>query len=285
MCTKTFSLWCRLDDQEQLRRLLADPSAGFHGQRIALTIGMNCPLCNIALKAAGHRGVSVNYCPLCGGTWLDRCGFDNLSDTVVTAPRPHRRVFPIVILSSLVLAGCVIAAVAVGAVTLWPAVRSWTEALIGGKPTAVTSQVRQLAGRLGDKGILELGRSGLESAVLSALSGNSAFERLSNSVSAVPNLAPLVQNGAYLKVLQEAARQNVQTLADVKPDKIVSPETRAATEQVQRILRQAPGGGGAAATVDPAILGILKSDAFQQLSRSGIFERFFGGANKGAKVE
>ena len=48
---------------------------------------MNCPLCNVALKVAGHRGVDVNYCQLCGGTWLDRQGFENLA----AAPAPPRR--------------------------------------------------------------------------------------------------------------------------------------------------------------------------------------------------
>ena len=121
--------------------------------------------------------------------------------------------------------------------------------------------------------------------MLSALVGNPGFERLLNSVAAVPNLGPLVQNGAYLKVLQEAARQNVQNLADLKTDTIDSPDIRAATAQVQQALRLAPGGGGAAGTVDPAVLEVLGSDVFQQLSRSGLLERLFVGAGRGAAVD
>jgi Zn-finger nucleic acid-binding protein len=40
--------------------------------------GVNCPICNVELKIAGHCSVSVNYCPLCGGTWLDKGGLDRL---------------------------------------------------------------------------------------------------------------------------------------------------------------------------------------------------------------
>ena len=171
----------------------------------------------------------MNYCPLCGGTWLDRWGFDHLSPSA----RPVRRFPPwllrVAILTALLLAGCLISTVAVGAMKLWPTVRSWTEALLGAKETSLTAQVRQLAGRVADPRILELSRSGLDRTVISTLISNSGFERLLNSVAAVPNLGPLVQNGAYFKVLQEAARQRVQNLADLKIDQIASPDVRAAT--------------------------------------------------------
>ncbi len=244
---------------------------------------MNCPLCDVALKVARHRGVDVNYCPLCGGTWLDRYGFDNLSPTARAAPRIHRRVLRIAIFTALVLVGCLVATVSVGALKLWPTLRGWTEALLSGKEAVLTSQVRQLAGRLGDPDLLELNRS--DGAMLSALAGNSGFERLLNSVAAIPNLGPLVQNGDYLKVLQEAARQNVRNLADLKTDKIVSSDIRAAAAQVQEALRLAPGGGGDAGTLDPAVVQVLESDVFQQLSRSGVFERVLGGPSRGAQVD
>ena len=226
----------------------------------------------------------MNYCPVCGGTWLDRWGFDHLSPSV----RPVRRFPPwllrVAILTAMLLAGCLIATVAVGAMKLWPTVRSWTEALLGAKETSLTAQVRQLAGRVADPRILELSRSGLDRTVISTLIGNSGFERLLNSVAVVPNLGPLVQNGAYFKVLQEAARQRVQNLMDLKAEQIASPDVRAATAQVQGALQQAPGGGGIAGTVDPAVLELLGSNAFQQLSRSGVLDRFFG-ASRGAQVD
>ena len=246
---------------------------------------MNCPLCKIALKVVGHRGVEVNYCPLCGGTWLDRWGYDNLSRAVTPARHARRRWLRVAILTALLLAGCLVAVVSVGAVKLWPAVRSWTEALLSGKETTLTSQVRQLAGRVADPRILELSRSGLDSAVLSALVGSSGFERLLNSVAAAPDLAPLVQNGAYFKVLQEAARQKVPNLANLRADQIVAPDVRAAAIQVQGVLRQAPGGGGIAGAVDPSVLELLGSNTFQQLSRSGVLDRLFGTSARGAPVD
>jgi hypothetical protein len=125
----------------------------------------------------------------------------------------------------------------------------------------------------------------LDRTVISTLISNSGFERLLNSVAAVPSLGPMVQNGAYLKVLQEAARQRVQNLADLKIDGIASPDVRAATAQVQSALRQAPGGGGIAGTVAPAVLELLGSNAFLQLSRSGVLDRLFGAASRGAQVD
>jgi hypothetical protein len=227
----------------------------------------------------------MNHCPLCGGSWLDRYRIEHLSTTPTPAPRPLGRMLRIAVLTVLVLTGCLIAVVSVAAVKLWPTVRTWTEALLSGKETALTSQVRQLAGRLGDPRLMDLTRSGVESFALSALVGNPGFERLLNSVAAVPNLGPLVQNGAYLEVLQEASRQNVQNLADLNLDKIDSPEIRVATSQVQEALRLSPGVGAAAGFVDPLVLKVLGSQAFQQLSRSGVLERLFGSAERDAQVD
>ena len=191
----------------------------------------------------------------------------------------------IAVLTVLVLTGCLIAAVSVAAVKLWPTVRTWTEALLSGKETALTSQVRDLAGRLGDPRLLDLARSGVESFALSELVGSPGFEKLLTSVAAVPKLGPLVQNGAYLKALEEAARQNVPNLADLNLDRIDSPEIRAATAQVQEALRLAPGVGAAAGFVDPLVLKVLGGQAFQQLSRSGVLERLFGNAERNEQMD
>ena len=136
---------------------------GTHGPGIASAKVMNCPLCNVALKAAGYRRVDVNYCPLCGGTWLDRWGYENLSENVTPAKHHRPRWLRITILTALVLAGCLLAVVSVGAVKLWPTVRSWTGAVLSGEGTALTSEVQRLAGRLADPQIQELRRSGLDS--------------------------------------------------------------------------------------------------------------------------
>lgn len=97
---------------------------------------MNCPICNIVLKFADYRRIEVNYCPLCGGTWLDRWSYECLSEAVTSPRHSHRRWLRIAILTALVLVGCLVATVTVGAVKLWPMVRSWTEALLDGRETA-----------------------------------------------------------------------------------------------------------------------------------------------------
>ena len=127
--------------------------------------GMNCPICSVALKVANHRSVEVNYCPVCGGTWLDRWGFDHLSPSARPVRRFPRWLLRAAILTALLLAGCL--TVAVGAMKLWPTIRSWTEALLGAKETAGTSQVRQLAGHVAAPRILELSQSGLDRTVIS----------------------------------------------------------------------------------------------------------------------
>ena len=241
---------------------------------------MTCPLCNIALKAAGHRGVAVSYCPICGGTWLDQWTYDHLAVDGAPPPRARGRLLRITVITAVVLVGCLAVTLSVGAVKLWPTVRGWTEVLISGKNPQLAAELKQWTGGLVGPRLLELSKSGLSSAVVSALSGNAGFERLLNSVAAAPSLAPLVQSGDYLKALQEAARQNVPNLADLKIDRIVAPDVRAAAEQVQQALRAAPGGGGVAGIVDPAVLQVLGSEAFQQLSRSGLLEQFFDSARQ-----
>ena len=69
---------------------------------------MNCPLCSVALKVGSHRIVEVNYCPVCGGTWLDRWGLDHLS------PSSAARVGSIVIGSVFTALCCANLLMAVG---------------------------------------------------------------------------------------------------------------------------------------------------------------------------
>lgn len=109
------------------------------------------------------------------------------------------------ILKVLVVIAFLLAVIAVGAVKLWPVARNWTEAPVSGKS-----------------------RTGPDREVLSAMTGNAGFEQILKSVAVVPELRPLVQNGSYLKVLEEAVRQNVQNLVDLKAAKIASTEVRAA---------------------------------------------------------
>ena len=209
---------------------------------------------------------------------VGRQRIDHLSSASRTLPRVSRlprRLVRIAVLTALVLAGCLIATISVGAVKVWPTVRGWAEALLSANENALTVQVRQLAVRLGDPRLSNLSEIGLDSAAVSILLENSGFERVLNSLTAVPDLGPFIRNGAYLQVLQEAARQKVQNLAELKPDAIASAEVRTAASQIQQILARAPGGQPIGA-IDPAVVELLGTDVFQQLSRSRFFESVLG---------
>jgi Transcription factor zinc-finger len=90
------------------------PKASPGGDSIAPKHSMNCPFCRVALKAAGHRGVEVSYCPLCGGTWMTRWQFDRLCCAANRGNPPSRRLLRIALLILLLLAGCLIATIRVG---------------------------------------------------------------------------------------------------------------------------------------------------------------------------
>jgi hypothetical protein len=181
----------------------------------------------------------------------------------------------------LILLGCLIATVSVGAVKLWPAARGWAEALLAGKQIPLAEQVRQLASRLDVPNLSRLSQVGLDRATISALLSNSRFEPLLSSVSAAPELGPLIKDGTYLRVLQEARRQNVRNLLDLKTAEIVSADVRTAAEKIQRVLRSVPG-AQAIGAVDPTVVQLLNSDAFGQLCQSGLFDSVFGkGGPKG----
>jgi hypothetical protein len=255
---------------DPLRAVAASEPRRNRGQRIAAAIDMNCPLCSVALKAGGHRGITVDYCPLCGGTWLDRHWFERLSSPQPTPPRLSGRLLRIGAIAALVLAASLIVTISVGAVKLWPNVRNWAEAALRGGPESLAPQVREFAGRLGNPQIARLTEAGLDPAAIASLLRNTGFERLLSSVAAAPELAPLIRNGTYLKALQEAARQNVPNLADLKTDTIVSPEVRGAAEQIQSILRRTS--VDTLGAVDPVVVDLLGTETFQQLCRGGFFE-------------
>jgi hypothetical protein len=74
-----------------------------------------------------------------------------------------------------------------------------------------------------------------------------------------------------LQVLEEAQRQNIQNLADLQTAHIASAEIRSAAEQLQQFVQRAPG-AKAIGVVDPAVLDLLRTDAFRQLCQSRFFE-------------
>jgi len=146
--------------------------------------GVDCPFCRIALKAASYRGIAVSYCPLCGGTWVDHMAFENLLSPVHSHHRLPGWLLRVVLLTALILIGCLIGAVAVGAVRVWPALQSWTESFFAGKERELNSQLRWLADRTGNPRLTELSRAGLDPALLSKLiadSGDRKSTRLNSS--------------------------------------------------------------------------------------------------------
>ncbi len=185
--------------------------------------------------------------------------------------RLKRRVLLIAALTSLVLGVCLTAALVAGVARLWPVVRSWTESALGGRDAPLSSRVAQLTARL-----QELRRSGLDGAALAALAGEPGLQQLLKMTETVPALAPLLQDGAYQKAVQEALRQNVPQIAAVNLAQVVSPEVRDAVTRVQQALKAAPVGGQEAGTANQAVLHLLGTEAFAQLSRDPNFFRLLG---------
>ena len=44
---------------------------------------MDCPRCSTELKLGTHKGIEVDKCPKCEGTWLDYHELDQLEDAVL----------------------------------------------------------------------------------------------------------------------------------------------------------------------------------------------------------
>jgi Zn-finger nucleic acid-binding protein len=262
--------------------------AGHRGFSISYCLfqSMKCPICEVALKIAGHRGFSISYCPLCGGTWLDSSGFDRLSAPAPMAPgtpKIPRRLLRIVLLRALILVGCLIATISVGAVKLWPTVRSWVAALVTGGESPMGA-IRELATRAEEMRLIDLTRAGLDGAAASTLLTHSGFRPVLNAIAVAPDALPLIRNGKYLQVLEEAQRQNVQNLADIQTAQITSAEIRSAAEQIKQLIGSVPG-AKAIGVVDPAVLDILRTDAFRQLSLSSFFDPIRKDAGSGERID
>jgi hypothetical protein len=176
----------------------------------------------------------------------------------------------IVLLTALILVGCLIATVSVGAVKLWPTVRNWMVALVSGGENPLTA-VRDLATGARDMRPIDLALAGLDGPAVSALLANSGFKPVLNAIAAAPDALPLIRNGKYLQVLEEAQRQNIQNLADLRTAQIASAEIRSAAEQLQQFVQRVPG-AKAIGVVDPAVLDLLRTDAFRQLCQSRFFD-------------
>ncbi|MBS1854248.1 MAG: zf-TFIIB domain-containing protein [Acidobacteria bacterium] len=224
---------------------------------------MRCPLCSISLKAASHRGIALSYCPVCGGTWLDRERYGDVG-SAAARHHGHRRPARAAAVAGLAIAVCLLVALAAGAVKFWPVVSGWVRTLAGGNGELISRIGRTDGGALAQT-------------VTTALSAKAGYGALIGSVAAISGLGALVESGAYLAVLKEAQRQGAGNLADLKTESIAAAEVRAAAEQIQGALRAAPA-AAAAGVVDPAVVNLLESREFQLVRASGLLGRLLNPA-------
>jgi hypothetical protein len=94
-----------------------------------------------------------------------------------------------------------------------------------------------------------------------------------------------VQSGGYQKALEEAVRQNVPSIAQIRLDQVASPEVRAVLAEVQQAVAKNPQGAEAAATVNPDVLTLLKSEAFARLRQNPGFSRLLAGPEPAREAE
>jgi hypothetical protein len=164
--------------------------------------------------------------------------------------------------------------VAIGMVKLWPLARTSIENAVGGANTETARRViAQVGAWLGDERISQLSRTEAGSAVLDAFAANPELTQVLKWTTTTPALGPLVQNGGYQKALEEAVRQNVSDLTQIRLDAVASPEVRAMVAHVQQVVAQHPDGAEAVSTVNTNILNLLKSESFARLRENPAFAR------------
>jgi hypothetical protein len=190
------------------------------------------------------------------------------------------------IVTTIVVGLVVAVGVGVGIVKLWPVARTWTQNALGASSIdAAQRTVAQVGARLGDNPILQLSRTGAGAAVLAALAGNPELKEVLKWTAAIPALGPLVQNGAYQKALEEAVRQNVPNIAQIKLDQVASPELRAVLAEVQQVVAKNPQAAEAASTVNASVLNLLKSEPFTSLRQNPDFSRLLSGTEPTKEAE
>jgi hypothetical protein len=176
--------------------------------------------------------------------------------------------------------------IGVGIVTLWPVARAWArDALGAGNIDAAQRVIAQVGARLGDDRVAQLSRTGAGAAVLAALAGNPELAEVLKWTAAMPALGPLVQNGSYQKALEEAVRQNVPNIGQIRLDQVASPDVRARLAEVQQVVARNPQVAGAASTVNASVLNLLQSEAFARLRQNPDFSRFLSGLEPAKETE
>jgi hypothetical protein len=190
------------------------------------------------------------------------------------------------IVTTIVVGLVVTVGLGIGIVKLWPVARIWAQNVIGaGDIDAARRLAAQVDVRLGNDRIVQLSRTGEEIAGLVALTGNREVAAVLKWTAAIPALGPLVQNGGYQKALEEAVRQNVPNIAQIRLDQVASPEDRALLAEVQQVLAKNPQGAEAASTVNANVLNLLKSEAFARLRQNPDFARFLLGTQSAKETE
>jgi hypothetical protein len=192
----------------------------------------------------------------------------------------------VAIVTTLVVGLVVTVGVAVGIVKIWPVARTWAQNALGASNVdAARRVVPQVGVRLGDDRIVQLSRTGEGIAGLAGLAGNPELAQVLKWTAAVPALGPLLQNGNYQKALEEAVRQNVPNIAQIRLDQVASPEVRAQLAEVQQVVAKNPQAAAAASAVNANVLNLLKTEAYARLRQNPGFALLLSGAEPAKAAE
>ena len=192
----------------------------------------------------------------------------------------------VAIATTLIVGLVMLFGVGIGIVKLWPAARVWTQSALRTSNVESARRVLDQAGALlGNDRLRQLSRTGEGVAGLVELAGKAELAEVVKWTAALPALGPLVQNGGYQKALEEAMRQNVPNITQMKLDQVSSAESRALLADVQQVLAKGPQVAEAASTVNVNVLNLLKSEAFARLRQNPGFARLLSGAEPAKETE
>lgn len=200
--------------------------------------------------------------------------------------RLTRETVKVAMAAALVVSLVFVVVIGIGLIKLWPVARTWTQSVLGGSNIESARKVLGQAGALvGNDRMQQLSRAGEGVVELAALAGKPEIAEILKWTAAVPALGPMLQNGSYQKALEEAVRQNVPNITQIKLDQVASAEVRALLAEVQQVLAKRPQAAEAASTVNVNVLNLLKSEAFARLRASPGFALLLSGAEPATKAE
>ena len=173
-----------------------------------------------------------------------------------------------------------------GSSRFWPVARTWTQNALGaGNFDAARKVAAQAGALLGNDRVAQLRSAGDGVAGLAALAGQPQMAEVLKWTAALPALGPMVLNGGYRKALEEAVRQGVPNIAQIRLDQVASPEVRALLAEVQQVFAKNPQIAQAASTVNADVLNLLKSEAFARLSQTPGFAALLSGSEPAKEAE